>query len=227
MTGMQRTITVATAAGVGRQVILSGFPDRCPRCHSNVAPKPLVATARTTEATEDLEEAFHCTNSKCGRLFLAIFRYNSPSGRYTYYRSIPVEPVKPAVSDLVVSLSPTFYETYSQAMAAEGFGLTQLTGIGLRKALEFLVKDFAIAEQPEEAEAIRKKQLAACIKDYIADANVKETARRAAWLGNDETHYVRKWEDRDIEDLKILIRLTVNGIENVLLSRKYIAEMPE
>ncbi|HKW51946.1 MAG TPA: hypothetical protein VJQ53_09455, partial [Candidatus Eisenbacteria bacterium] len=32
-----------------------------------------------------------------------------------------------------------------QAMAAEGASLDQLVGMGLRKALEFLVKDFAIS----------------------------------------------------------------------------------
>ena len=101
-----------------------------------------------------------------------------------------------------------------------------MTGIGLRKALEFLVKDFAVAEHPMDRETILKKPLATCIRDYIGDANVREIATRAAWLGNDETHYLRKWEDRDVSDLKVLIRLTVNGIDNILLARKYITEMP-
>ena len=34
-----------------------------------------------------------------------------------------------------------------------------------------------------------------------------------------------KWEDKDVNDLKALIRLTVNWIENVLLTRKYIQDM--
>lgn len=48
---------------------------------------------------------------------------------------------------------------------------------------------------------------------------------RAVWLGNDETHYVRKWEEKDVNDLKLLVRLTVNWIDNVLLTKKYIADM--
>ena len=32
-------------------------------------------------------------------------------------------------------------------------------------------------------------------------------------LGNDETHYSRKWVDMDINDLKILIRLTVTWMK--------------
>jgi hypothetical protein len=36
-------------------------------------------------------------------------------------------------------VSPTFVEIYNQSLAAEAMRLSQLTGIGLRKALEFLV----------------------------------------------------------------------------------------
>ena len=100
-----------------------------------------------------------------------------------------------------------------------------MTGIGLRKALEFLVKDFALKEHPDKEDAIKKTFLGSCIENYIDDANVKECARRAAWLGNDETHYLRKWTDKDVKDLKLLITLTVHWIDNVLLTRKYLAEM--
>ena len=51
--------------------------------------------------------------------------------------------------------------------------------------------------------------------------------KRAVWLGNDETHYVRKWEDKDISDLKRLIKLTVNWIENNLLTQDYMSTMEE
>jgi hypothetical protein len=31
------------------------------------------------------------------------------------------------------------------------------------------------------------------IEEYIDDSDLKEIAKRAIWLGNDETHIVRKW----------------------------------
>jgi hypothetical protein len=128
----------------------------------------------------------------------------------------------------VAAVSPTFVEVYTQALAAEGMGLNQITGIGLRKALEFLVKDFAVATKGDaEKDAVFRKPLAGCIKDYIDDPSVQAVAKRAAWLGNDETHYLRKWEGRDIKDLKTLIRLTMNGMDNILLSKKFVEEMPE
>tara|TARA_R110000850_G_scaffold183823_1_gene309402 strand:+ start:158 stop:367 length:210 start_codon:yes stop_codon:yes gene_type:complete len=67
--------------------------------------------------------------------------------------------------------------------------------------------------------------LGACINEYVNDANVKVCASRAAWIGNDETHYVRKWGEKDINDLKTLLRLTSAWILNELLTEKYLREM--
>jgi hypothetical protein len=137
-------------------------------------------------------------------------------------------PIKPAVTNYpatVSSLSPTFVIVANQSETAAGYGLDQLHGMGLRKALEFLVKDFAISQQPDKAEEIKKSQLGNCIKTYIADANVKACAELATWLGNDETHYVRKWETKDITDLHRLVHLTVNAVDNVLLTKKYLDDM--
>lgn len=50
-------------------------------------------------------------------------------------------------------------------------------------------------------------------------------AERATWLGNDETHYVRKWENKDLKDLKNLIDLTVYFISMSLKALKYQEEM--
>lgn len=115
----------------------------------------------------------------------------------------------------------------NQAEAAGSAGLDQLVGIGLRKALEFLIKDFAIAEQPNEKTNIEKIMLGPCITKYITDPKVQFCASRAAWLGNNETHYVRKWTTMDISNLRDLIRLIVLWIEGDLLMKKYKDEMPE
>ncbi len=66
--------------------------------------------------------------------------------------------------------------------------------------------------------------LGPCITKFVGDVNIKECAKRSAWLGNDETHYTREWETKDIGDLKVLVRLTVNWIENSTLTKKYINE---
>jgi len=70
----------------------------------------------------------------------------------------------------------------------------EICGVGYRKSLEFLIKDYLIGRAPEgegqaaAVEAIKKKFLGTCIKEDIEDANIKLVAQRATWLGNDETH---------------------------------------
>jgi len=49
---------------------------------------------------------------------------------------------------------------------------------------------------------------------------------RAVWLGNDETHYLRKWEQKDLTDLKNLIGLTVHWIEMEELTETVMKDMP-
>jgi hypothetical protein len=54
----------------------------------------------------------------------------------------PEDPSKPGVSK--------FQEIYSQSLSAEQRQLNEIAGIGFRRSLEFLIKDFAIQEHPEE-----------------------------------------------------------------------------
>lgn len=168
-----------------------------------------------------------CTSNKCSELFIGSYEYYA-SKTYPWYKLQRVSPVNAKKADFPQSIgevSSTFIEIFNQAIAAEAQGLTQLVGIGLRKALEFLIKDFSVHQHPEEAEKIKNMLLSPCISAYVTDQNVKDCAKRAAWLGNDETHYIRKWEDKDISDLKLLVRLTTNWVDNVLLTQKYVAEM--
>ena len=59
----------------------------------------------------------------------------------------------------------------------------------------------------------------------MSNEKVKEVAKRAVWIGNDETHYVRRWEGKDIEDLKTLIEITIHWIEMEKLTADYLTEM--
>lgn len=63
--------------------------------------------------------------------------------------------------------------------------------------------------------------LAKVIREYIPNENIKSVAEKATWLGNDETHYYRVWEDMDNTDLKELIGLTVLWIEMEEKTRLY------
>ena len=221
-----RRMTVQFQPGHSREIGLVGEIDRCPWCRRHLIPR-LVAGFGWSYGTPvpGIDEVYQCTNNACGRAFIASY---DPAGNdYSLSAITPKELEPPTIPAGIANLSPTFVETYSQALVAETLNLTQLTGLGLRKALEFLIKDFACTEYPGDKEEISRKQLGPCIENYIAEPTVKQVAARAAWLGNDETHYVRRWEDKDVNDLKVLIRLVVNGIDNILVTKKYLAEMPE
>lgn len=203
---------------------LSSLPDTCPRCGRSIQAKFYIASA----AGDRIQCAFRCTSLQCQELFLANYTLKdvrTGERSYTFNGTAPVKHRAAVFNEGVAQVSPAFVEIFNQAEAAASLGFDQLVGIGYRKALEFLVKDYAISQAPEDADAIRGKLLAAAIADHIADPNVKECAKRAAWLGNDETHYVRKWSTYDVRDLKVLLHLTVNWIDNSLTTKKYLAEM--
>lgn len=111
------------------------------------------------------------------------------------------------------TLTPKFVEIYHQAEKAENSGLTELCGIGYRKALEFLVKDYAISQHPDKESEIVSSFLGNCINDFIDNEKIKTLAKASAWLGNDETHYTRKHPNYNIQDLKRFIKTTVAYIE--------------
>jgi hypothetical protein len=90
-----------------------------------------------------------------------------------------------------------------------------------------LIKDYAKSLTPEKGKDIEKKFAGAVVDEYIADKRIQAAAKRALWLGNDETHYLKKWESHDIEDLIVLIKLTTDWIDIEQLSKKYVREMPD
>lgn len=73
--------------------------------------------------------------------------------------------------------------------------MSQICGVGYRKALEFLIKDYLISGESgeERKEAIKNKFLGNCIQYDVVNEQIKIVAQRAVWLGNDETHYTRIW----------------------------------
>jgi hypothetical protein len=217
------------------QGIIDRFPDKCPICHHNVAPVMLLATMKEPVTDREAQVLFLCPRHACQHVFIG--NYSNPARRGMPYQTDPVYLVscvprtaeKIAFGKEINAVSLSFCTIMQQVEHAQTMELDQLTGIGLRKALEFLVKDFLMSqtEDQKEREEIAKTMLGPCIEQYVADTKIKQCAKRAAWLGNDETHYIRKWEDKDITDLKTLIRLTVIWIESVLLTDQYMKEMPK
>ena len=93
------------------------------------------------------------------------------------------------MDDVVYSVSPKFYDVYQQCLTAKANGLYDLYGMGFRKAVEYLVTDFAIKMRPEENDKIRDMSLHNRIMRYISDDDVRKTLLACKLLGNNEVHY--------------------------------------
>lgn len=231
-------------AGVGR-VTRDRKPNFCPHCEHKITPEELDWTIapQRGDSRPELECICRCTNQDCQRLFIATYNLElvfsqdkaqrlvqflgAGNAIFRLVSSHPRHIPKTSFSTEFAVLSPNFIQIYGQAEAAEALGLEQVCGLGYRKAVEFLVKDYCLSRTSEsEHPFILRTPLAQCISRFIDDSRIKGVADRAAWLGNDEAHYVRKWIDKDVSDLKTLIRLLCNWIESSILTDRYLSDMP-
>jgi hypothetical protein len=198
---------------------------KCPFC--GVINIPEYLFLKNVERSDFFNVFTQCTNPTCRNMFITQF---STVGvrKPVFTKILPTAlPEKRTFSNIISELSPNFCEIYNQAYIAEQTNLMQICGTGYRKSLEFLIKDYLISTLPEDQhEAIKNKFLNNCIRDNISNINIKTVASRAVWLGNDETHYTRKWEDKDINDLKSIIELTLHWIESEIRTQKLLEDMP-
>lgn len=217
---------ISAKIGVGgpeTEVTIDARPDRCAVCHSHIT--PIFIRAMTWGGnTDNLQVAYQCPNLSCESLFIAMYAKSADKFRFESLRPRTPRPEK--FSEFITGCSPNFEKIYNEALAAEAYELMEIAGIGYRKSLEFLIKDFAKSKNPEDHAEIEELQLMAVIKKYVDDDKVKRAAERAVWLGNDETHYIRRW-NKDLNDLKTLLRIAVHAIENIIELDSFMVEMPK
>ena len=216
---MSRFITINTG-----KVVVDNFPDQCGVCHKNVEPIFLAAYTKTVGRGFAVEAAFRCTNNKCESMIIGYYSKYVATAEFTLQRIAPVIPKGMDFNEEIKELSPNFVDIFNQSSYAEDNGLSLISGIGYRKSLEFLIKDYLISIEQAAEESIISMPLGACI-NKLENHNIREMAKRATWIGNDEAHYTRKWEGKDITDLKKLIVVTVHYISMDLTSRAYLREM--
>ncbi|BFL41541.1 DUF4145 domain-containing protein [Agathobaculum massiliense] len=159
----------------------------------------------------------------CDSVFFTIYR--DYAGVFQIQYQYPKEVENSSMPIYIEQLSPQFLNIYQQALKAEEYNLDQIAGMGFRKALEFLVKDYSISKTPSDADKIKEMPLNSCIEKYIDHHKIKALAKRAAWLGNDHSHYLKKHSGRDLQDLKTLISLATQWINLEIESETYEREI--
>lgn len=193
-------------------------PSLCPLCKHAIKPHELsIATFKDEDGHWFMTASYLCKH--CYQTFIVLhscelFEKPSGFGSTLHYKSslLYAEPTRyerECFDPKIETLSPQFAKIYNQALAAEAFRLDEIAGLGYRKAMEFLVKDYCIHKNPADAETIKNLPLSRCITTYVQNVEIQTLATRSAWIGNDEAHYIRKQENRDVSDMKAFIRAMV------------------
>lgn len=213
-------------------IMIEEEPDECPICFKSATLSHLgaVKVGDPNKAAQQVELIYQCPSLKCNRLFIARYVQREISkGRYEYLltETLPNSFKTKSFEKQIENLSEEFVNIFNQASFAEQSNLDQIAGMAYRKALEFLIKDYCIQIHPDDRKNIEKMFLSQCIKNYVDHPSIKSAAEKSVWLGNDESHYKKKWKDRDISDLKILLNVTVSWINTDLLTRHYESEMSD
>lgn len=213
----------------GGSISVSGVPNECPYCNTMISSTSMHYHI-PDHRKNDCYVFVRCTNFHCEKPFIALYNLTDMSGKKIWLYSdkifFPTYNKNKHFSDIILEISPSFIDIYHQSEVAEHFGLSQICGIGYRKAIEFLVKDYAAFKYPDQRTEIEKKPLKPCIDQYITSPNAKIVVERAVWIGNDETHYTKKWIEKDINDLKLLIELTIKWVELERLTEQAHLDMP-
>lgn len=195
----------------------------CPICRHALLPTVLSAYYSLHYSARNVPDRLFivCYCQKCGGVFVCEYRTNDQLADFadTEFRQlVSVAPLKPPAKHMfgeINAISPDFVETYYQAEIAEKSQLLKICGVGYRKALEYLVKDYLCYIFPSEADEIQSEFLGKAIR-RIDNEKIRLLAERSAWIGNDETHYIRKHEDVGIDEMKRFIRAMLTYIESEL-----------
>ena len=196
--------------------------NKCPICNSSIA--PVEKSEFFNSDSKMYFFMFECP--ACNKGFITHYNYTNERkikndisyNMLKLVNSYPKVPELHQFDENIKKLSSNFCEIFNQAYVAEQMNLNEIAGIGYRKALEFLIKDYCIDKNKEQEEKIKKEPLSQVITNYILSDKIKNLAKASIWIGNDETHYVRKYEDKDIKDLKRFISATVAYITYELIA---------
>ncbi|MGI6616728.1 MAG: DUF4145 domain-containing protein [Saccharofermentanales bacterium] len=162
------------------------------------------------------------------RRFFVVAAYSYCCSKYSFltylleeneYTFVNVYPKSTGVHviEAIETLSPRFADLYKASASAESDGFLELAGSGYRNALEVLVKDFAIEELKIPSSDVVKKSLADAIELYLPDERLKNAADVVRILGNDFTHYERKYDHYDLNILKTYLDIFIARIHSEYL----------
>ncbi len=220
--------------GYGNLISLD-IPNICPHCQMTMQPQIIsnYVSGNYDSSVVSLVLLLQCTNDKCLRFFSAEYLVkNDRSQLYdATLRNFAYMPFTTSTfSDKINKLSSMFVKIYNEAEQAEQLGLSEIFGMGYRKALEFLIKDFLITEIPNDSadgkplvdkekyiNQVKKDNLGKNISEKLSMfTQFQHLAKAANWIGTDSTHYETRYTDSDVESMKNYIKSAVSFIQGYL-----------
>ena len=194
--------------------------EKCTNCNKALVPEKLYSIIIRKYNDYYLYVADFCNS--CKSVLITEYKVKKINDKNFEYENIlrtsPQTYQMEEFDENINKISPQFVKIYNQSLQAENIGLDEIAGLGYRKSVEFLIKDFAIYKNPEKEDEIKNTWMKVCIEKYIDNEQIKILAERSDWIGNDEAHYVKKQEDRDITDMKKFIKAMVYFIGMTLIT---------
>ena len=203
---MNKSINVINIDSGNTHTVDLAIPDYCPICHKALYPQILKGFYVHSNGVRKAFIIFFCGG--CEGVFIGSYYLSNTD----ICQLISIDPhvLKQCdFPDKISNLSPDFITIYNEAYQAEQSGLKNICGAGYRKALEFLIKDFATSQHPDKKDRIEAQTLSQCINEFIDNNRIKTLATASTWIGNDEVHYSRKHPDYDVESLKSFLNTAV------------------
>lgn len=157
---------------------------------------------------------------ECGSFFLSQHYNRDPN--IDFVTTFPNAIYKNEFPKGVEDFSPSFIEIYQQSMTAKLANLTEIVGLGLRKALEYLISDYITN--------VLKLPLANTLENRIKQidiTNVNVNATLARWIGNDNTHTQKKHPEFTIDDMIQSIQIVVYYLHAEYISKNLLNIIPQ
>lgn len=212
-------IYVKTNTGLDHQLRIEK-PNICPKCKTSIfATLDTYSNVTYNKASEEIFTAiFLCPN--CQEHFVTNYKiiYDNQK-QYVINIGYSINyAIDNDIPNNIKALSPNFVKIYEQALTAHENGLNELVGIGLRKSIEFLVKDYLINAKCLPQKEVEQMFLQNAIHK-LKDEDITSLAEKITWLGNDESHFVRKHTEIDnpIESILRFIKVLYTYLSHKLV----------
>lgn len=201
-------------------------PKICPHCHKEMVPT-IVTQSEVQNYNQNKVFAILVRCNICSSFYAVEYIYSNPRQNpkqilVPYYYSPTVDLDIP---DNIKEISEDFEEIYTQSETAYQLNLNQIAGMGYRKSIEFLVKDFLIFLKPDDADRILNLTINKAIAE-IDNQKLQNLARMTNYLANDQVHIKTLHPTKDIDDLREFLKNLVllisfeinyhNGSETIL-----------